>query len=555
LLALGQRGPAWARLKDLILRASFCLLLLAPLAGAADSTAARLAHEAEKARKGGQVVRAYLLYAEAAARDPQNPAYAANRAALAPAAKLFSEAKIQEADISSDLQTIEKEGQGPSEPPVELATQKDWEREENLGPLPRLKFSSAPASFDLKGDERILFQQVTAAFGIKAIFDPQLELTSSIHFQIDQADFPTAMQALTAATGTFLFPVAADRIYVARNSEEKRNQLEPQILLTFPLPDSLDQKDLIEAANAIRGVLTMRAIGYDSANRTVMVRDRVTRARVARSLLEALLLPRAQVSFEVQILSVDEERTYHYGLALPTSFNVINFGGIPGFQKTLPSLSNIPTLLAFGGGATLFGVGLGDSTFFATYTQSFSHNLYDATVVVSNGQTANFHVGDQYPIAQSLYTGFNQGSASIYNPVPQISLVDLGIILKLTPKISGDGNVGIDVEAEYKALGTQTFNTIPAITQRAFKGTVTVRAGEWAVLAGLDSSSASKTRNGLLGLSQIAGLNQLLSENTRDTQISNTLIVIKPTITRLPMSAWVSPQYLVGPVRGERVLL
>jgi type II secretory pathway component GspD/PulD (secretin) len=211
--------------------------------------------------------------------------------------------------------------------------------------------------------------------------------------------------------------------------------------------------------------------------------------------------------------------------------------------------------LTFGGGATLFGIGLGDSTFFATYTNSFSHNLFDATVVVSSGQTANFHVGDQYPIAQSLYTGFNQSSSSIYNPVPQISLVDLGIVLKLTPKVSGDGNIGIDVEADYKALGTQTFNTVPAISQRAFKGTVNVREGEWAILAGLDANSVNATRNGLIGLSQIPGLNQLLSENTHDTQTSNTLIVIKPTVTRLPMSPSISPQYLVGPVRGQRVLL
>jgi len=32
-------------------------------------------------------------------------------------------------------------------------------------------------------------------------------------------------------------------------------------------------------------------------------------------------------------------------------------------------------------------------------------------------------------------------------------------------------------------------------------------------------------------------------------------VVIKPTITRLPMSDTVTPQYLLGPVRGERVIL
>jgi len=552
---LVPRWPPALRLISLILRISACLLLAATFLIAADPIAAQLARQAEKARNGGQIVRAYLLYSEAAARDTHNPTYAANRDALASSAKLLSQAKIQDADISADLKSVENEGSNKSEPPVEIASRKDWEREENIGPLPPLQASPDSASFDLKGDERTLFQQVTTAYGIRVTFDPQLEPKPGIHFQIDNVDFRTAMEALTAATGTFLFPIADRHIFVARDSEEKRNQLEPQILLTFPLPDALEQRDLIEAANAVRGVLNMRVIGYDSVNRTVMIRDRVTRARVARSLLEALLLPKAQVSFELEILSVDAERTYHYGLALPTSFSVADFGRLHGFQTIPPAISNATKFLAFGGGATLIGFGLSDSTFFATYTNSTSRVVYDATVVVSSGQTANFHVGDQYPIAQSLYTGFSQGSASIYNPVPQISMVALGIVLKLTPRVSGNGDVGIDVEAEYKALGNQTFNTVPAISQRAFKGSVNVREGEWAVLAGLDASSTNVTRNGLIGLSQIPGLNQLLSENTRDTQTSNTLIVIKPTVTRLPMSASVSPQYLIGPIRGQRVLL
>jgi hypothetical protein len=37
--------------------------------------------------------------------------------------------------------------------------------------------------------------------------------------------------------------------------------------------------------------------------------------------------------------------------------------------------------------------------------------------------------------------------------------------------------------------------------------------------------------------------------------MSDTLVVIKPTITRLPMSPEVNAQYFLGPVRGTRVIL
>lgn len=531
------------------------LLLSAFVCQAADDpVAARLAKQAREAQDHGQLVRAYLLYAEAAERDPHKAEYRVRRDAIAPLAKLLTKAHVTPVDISSDIAAAEKETPG-TEPPVELASLNDWEREENLRPPPRVDASQSRYDFNLRGDEKTLLQRVTSAYGIQALWDPQLEPHADIPFQITQADFRTAMEALTAATHTFVFPVSQKAVFFATDTEMNRNEYEPTILLTFPLPDALGEKDVIEAANAIRSLLQLRTMGWDSVSRTVMIRDHVTKARVARSLLEAILLPRAQVSFDVQVLTLDSDVNYHYGAALQTTYQLINFGHPGGFQSVLPQLVNATKFLAFGGGATLFGLGLTDATLFATYSKSFTTTLYDATVVVSDGGTGNLHVGDQYPIPTSLYTGFQQSTASIYNPIGEITMEDLGLVLKLTPRVNGDGDISLDLEADYKTLGTQTFNTVPSVGERQFKGSVTIPEGQWAVLAGMDETTRNVTRNGLFGLSQIPGLNQLLSENTRDTQTSNTLLVIKPTITRLPMSADISPQYLLGTTRGERVIL
>lgn len=521
---------------------------------ASDPVAARLAHEAHEARNSGQIVRAYLLYAEAVARDPQNPSYRADRDALAPAAKLLAKADVQTADISADVDAAEKQSPG-AEPPVEFATERDWERDPDLQPLPKLQPSASLATFDLQGDEKSLFEHVAAAYGIRPIFDPDLDLHPRLRFSLSQVDFRTAMEGLTAVTNTFLFPISEHDIFVARDSEVKRSALEPNVLFTFPLPNALGQKDLIEAANAARAVLTLRTIGWDSANRMVLIRDRYTRARIARALLEALLLPPAQVSLELEFLTFDSDRSYHYGVSLPTAFQLIDFGHIGGFQNVIAGISSPPNFLAFGGGATLIGFGLTNATLFAGYSNSFSRNLFDAAVVVADGQTANFHIGDKYPIAQTLYTGFQQSTPSIYNPVGQVTMEDLGILLKMTPHVNGDEDISLDVEADFKTLGTETLDSVPEIGEREFKGTVSLREGQWAVLAGMDASTRSFTRNGLIGLANVPGLNQALSEHTTDNQVSNTLIVIKPTITRLPMSASVSPQFLLGPLRGERVLL
>lgn len=534
-------------------RVLFCALWSVLAWAASDPVAARLAHQAREAQDSGQVVRAYLLYAGASARDPQNPTYRANRDALAPAVKLLTKAEVQAADISGDIEAAEKLAPGTS-PPVEFATEREWQSNPDLQPLPRLQPKSSLASFDTRADEKSLFQQVASVYGIRPIFDPQLDVHTNIRFALNDVDFHTAMEGLTAVTQTFVFPISQHEIFVARDTEAKRNELEPNVLLTFPLPNAVDQKDLIEAANAARQVLSLRSIGWDSASRTVMIRDRYTRATIARTLLESLLLPPAQVSLEIQFLTFDSDVSYHYGASLQTAYQLIYFGRVLGFKNVIPAITNATNFLAFGGGATLFGVGLTTAETFAQYSNSFSRVLYDATVVVADRQTANFHVGDKYPIPQTIYSGFQQSTPSIYNPIGQVTYEDLGLILKMTPRVNGYGDISLTIEADYKSLGTQTFNTIPSIAERQYKGDVSMREGQWAILAGMDSTDQTVTKTGLIGLSQIPGLSHLLSEHTRDTSTSDTLIVIKPTITRWPVSASVSPQFLLGPLRGERVL-
>ena len=100
------------------------------------------------------------------------------------------------------------------------------------------------------------------------------------------------------------------------------------ILLTVPLPESMSEKDLIDVANAVRGVLNLRQFGWDSVSRTVFIRDRVSRALTARSLLEALLLPKAQVEFEVEVLTLDADTNYHYGFSPPTNASLFNYSNL-----------------------------------------------------------------------------------------------------------------------------------------------------------------------------------------------------------------------------------
>jgi hypothetical protein len=519
------------------------------------SVAVHLAERAELARKAGEAVRAYLLYNAAANRYPDNPSYRENANVLAPVANLLESSQLEKPDISADLKAARLDSLGGADPSVK-ALGADWHLDNSLASLPHITARPERHDFDLRGDPATLIRQVTSVYGVRTINDPDLPKTGNLTFRMTDVDFKTAMDGLTDVTNTFVFPVAPQVLFFAEDTEAKRNELEPNIVLTVSLPNSLTDKDLIDAANGVRSVLNLKSFGWDSATRTVMIRDRFTRAHLAKSLLESLLIPHAQISLELQFITLDTSVSYEWGITPQTTFQIVSpLQKLFNFKTLFPTLVSGAEYIAFGGGAGTFGIGVTSAQLLATYSKSITNTSYDTTVVVADGQTANLHVGEKYPIPTSLYTGASQTAGSIYNPIGTVTQEDLGLLLKVTPHVKGNGEVGMEIEADYKALGAQVIDTVPTVAERKFTGSVTLLPDEWAVLAGLDQSSKTKSRDGLAGLSSIPLLNQLVSDNNRSDTSSRTLIVLKPFIQRLPMSDAITPQFLVGPVHGVRVLL
>lgn len=146
-----------------------------------------------------------------------------------------------------------------------------------------------------------------------------------------------------------------------------------------------------------------------------------------------------------------------------------------------------------------------------------------------DGQPATVHVGDKYPIVTQQFQGGGAGISPLAAP-SSFQFEDLGLSLKITPKIHDAVDVSLQVEAEFKVLGSGSFNGIPVISNRKFASTVRLRNGEWAVLAGLMSSTEARTVSGLPMLGQIPILHHALTQNTRSQQSGQTLVVIKPHI-------------------------
>lgn len=498
----------------------FCVLLVAILAGGADN-AALLFQQAQKAERAGQITRAYLLYAEAAAADPKNLVYWERAQALRPMASLLKETQPLPKDLAPEKvdRTL-------------FGSISDQDLDQARKPLPPATLEATPGrqDFDLRGDSKSLWEKIAAAFHLMVIFDTAYQPVPALRLQLDSADYRDALRSLEAATNSFLTPVSNRLIFVANDTTAKRTEFEGTAAVVVPFPETMSVQELQEIATGVRGTLDMTRVMVDTQLHLIMVRDRVTKVRLAEKLLRDLLRPRAQVAIEVEIMTTDQSSALSYGLSLPTSLSLVNFSNKANLLYTIPS--GFANFMTFGAGASLIGFGATSAQLFANVSKSSASTVLRSEIVALDGQPSTLHVGDKYPLVSNAYIGNTSGGGTVYTPPPTFTFEDLGLVLKVTPHIHGTDDVTLDVDAEFKLLGATSVDGIPIIASTKYESKTRVMTGEWAVLAGLMTSSEARSITGIPILSRIP----LLRSNNINTDYGQTLIVLKPHLLILPPS-------------------
>lgn len=520
------------------------LLVAAGLLSASDKESRRLFAEGQKAERAGDVVRAYLLYSQAVTQDPYNLDYWLRRQALRVKAVMQAKPVLTRTPASEA-------------PAASVASSEELSSARRPQPPPELKASPNRRDLDLQGDAKSLFTAVARAYGLDAVFDSDYQPGAAFRFRLDNADYREALRALEATTGSFVAPVGERRLLVVKDTIQKRNEAEPAVAVAIPLPEPVSLQDAQELMRVVQQAMGLQqAMGFqrmqlDSQRRIILVSDRVSRVRPAQALIEQLLRHRALVSVEVEFVESSRGSSTSYGASLQTLFSLVNFGRPWNSTPSIPA--GVTRFLVFGGGKTFLGLGLTDAQLFARMSSATGRTLYRTEIRSVDGQPASIHVGEQYPIVTGRIQ--SSGTGDQVSLPPTISFEDLGLVIKVTPRVNGAGEVTLGLEAEFKALTAQAFNDIPVIANRKLQSEVRLRQGEWAVIAGLMSASQARTISGLAGLSRVPLLGAVLSQNTRDNNEDQVLVVIKPAILSLPPSESATRLVPVGTEQRPRIPL
>ena len=451
-----------------------------------------------------------------------------------------------------------------------------------------LEPSDGRATFHFTGDAKELFSQLAAAYRMKVEFDDSIK-TRQVMFNVDNVDFFTALKLACEVSKSMWAPLGSHQFLIAEDKPENHRQYDRMVLRTFVLPAHSTPQESTDLVTTMRNMFDLKFVSSGQSADTVEVRGPQAAVDACAKLMEQLSQERPQVMFDVRIYQISHQLTRNIGLHIPDTFNLYNIpaaalaglaglggqniqqlinqlissGGInqagssalSGLLSQLSGQSNSifsQPLATFGGGLTFMGLSLDNLTAQLSVNESWVRSLSDLSVRTGQGVDATFHVGERYPILNASYAPiYNSpqiaqvlGNQSYTAPFPSVSYEDLGLNMKAKPVVHGDGSVSIAIELQVRSLTGQSANGVPVISNREFKGSINLKDGEPAFVAGQISRSDTRSMAGIPGLGLVPLLNQAMVTNTKEEEDDELMIAITPHVlsnfTRKTPEIWIS---------------
>lgn len=255
---------------------------------------------------------------------------------------------------------------------------------------------------------------------------------------------------------------------------------------------------------------------------------------VIESVISELDIKRSQVMIEAIIVEVSESFTNKLEILWQTSNSptlTSNDGTIAiGNLKTNPTSTSL-----YESGLNLGYFKNGDlrGLLNAIKTDNFSNILSTPSIITIDNEEAEILVGSSVPFVTGSQALSSSQTSTGITPYRTIQREDVGITLKITPKVSKSGSITLDINQEVESVrqedlpqGAQGLIT----DKRSIKTNVLVDDGQIIVLGGLIDGRKSVTESKIPFFGDIPIIGNLFKSSSENIVKQNMMVFVKPSI-------------------------
>lgn len=302
-----------------------------------------------------------------------------------------------------------------------------------------------------------------------------------------------------------------------------------------------------ESTNASRGGVRITA---NPDNNTILIYARPDQQRMIEQAITALDRPQEQVAIEATIAEVTLTNELRYGVQFFLKSNDLGLGGNRGSMGLFKEAGKAALSRTLPG----FNLLLGPETEPRVVIDALRgvtevKVLSSPSVVVLDNKPAVLQVGDEIPIVTRTAQSVTDPQAPIVN---NVEFRNTGVILKVLPRITGNGTINLVVEQEISSVQrSQAQSLTPTISQRKVNSTVSVTSGQTVMLGGLISERQQRGRDGVPVLGDLPVIGDAFRSNQNSGTRTELIILIRPQVIRDGLDA----QQVVEQMRSQLRLM
>lgn len=384
------------------------------------------------------------------------------------------------------------------------------------------------------------------ASGINVTYDDELD-DASYSVELTGVTFQQALVRILSANGAFYKVVDPTTIVVVPDTQQKRADYAEQVIRTFYVSHG-NVEELVELLRAIVSTPEMPVqpqLVANAAANTITVRGTAPVVGIIEQVIASNDKPRAEIIIDIEILEVNRERAKQYGLDLSRYSLATTFSpeGAPGPGAGADGASSNGTA----GGGSLFsldalaGVSAGD--FYAAVPAAVINFLEQDTQTRlvaqpqlrgQEGTELTLNLGQDIPVPTTAFTPLALGGAS-FNPLTSFTYRPVGVILNMTPRVTYENEIILDLEVENSTVGPPILvagQSLPTFGTRNVVTRLRLRDGESNLLAGLLNQEERQILRGFPGLLRLPIIRQLFSANDDTVYQTDIVMLLTPRIVR-----------------------
>jgi type IV pilus secretin PilQ/predicted competence protein len=480
-------------------------------------------------------------------------------AAVLPAALTkTSSALAAPAPAVAPLETMASTNTGHDAPPA--ATAESAAQAPGAAPAAAQKYSGEPISVNLKDvDLRDFFRLIHEISGLNVVVDPSVK--GSLTIVLDDVPWDQALDIVLKNNdldkqldGNVLR--IATKETLRREAEETRDLAKAQA----EAADVITTTRVLSYAKATQLALTLKKflssrgdIIADDRSNTLIIRDIPTTLPVLDNLIRQLDRKSQQVEIEARVVEATRQFSRdigtQFGIAagsasrnniiggtsevgtspivrnfppLPVPPIIVGSGGAATTSGSIPLLSNLPAAAPTSGIAYAFSSAnfALDMIITAAENRGVGKLLSKPKVITQNNQKATVKQGTKIPVQ------------TIVNNTVSVQFVDAVLELDVTPQITPDGTIFMDVTVENDQIdnGIARVQGIPAISTQSAETKVTVNDGATVVIGGVITTNQQTTINQVPVVGSIPVLGNLFKETVVSSTSEELLFFLTPRI-------------------------